>query len=618
MKKLPLVLSAVAALICLPFQVARADARADDLIAAAKKATGGPAWDAIVTWHEKDKITTGGLVGEAESWMNLANQHNSGWWALGPASGGEGWDGAQLWTTDSSKEVRIEESQESLAGAKQDMFRNGYGIFFPDRFPSKVEFSGARKADGKSYDSIKVTPRGADPFEVWFDPSTHRIAREVQLTGGQPHSFIFSDYAPYGDIMVPRKTVDRIINNPKFDNVGEVVSITFSGPEKVGFYAPPAPPRNSAQWPEGKDFVSLPFRLLNNHIYLQASINGGAPVPFVFDTGATNVIEAATAKAAGAKVEGALPMGGFGSAVASSGLARVKTVSLGGLVLPDQVFITDEDSAWVAIEGAKSDGLIGYEFAKRAVLTVDYASRTITFTKPDAFHPPAGVDPVPFKFQDHTPMITASLDGIPGEFQLDTGSRAALTVMAPFAQAHGLVDKYHAKVIGTVGFGVGGPTRALLGRGGKLTIGSVSVAEPVVEISVDKGGVGSSTHTAGNIGGDILKRFTVTLDYAKRLAWFQPNELASRKEVFDRSGLWIARAGDGLIKIADVMEGSPAAKLGLVKGDELSSINGKSARDWQLYDLREAFKATEDASFKLAVKEKSGPKLVTLTLADQV
>jgi membrane-associated protease RseP (regulator of RpoE activity) len=215
-------------------------------------------------------------------------------------------------------------------------------------------------------------------------------------------------------------------------------------------------------------------------------------------------------------------------------------------------------------------------------------------------------------------MLTGTLDGAEGQFELDTGSRGALTVMKPFAEANQLVQKTHATVSGTVGYGVGGPAKALLGRGGKFVLGPVTVESPVLELEVNASGGGNETHTAGNIGGDILKRFTVTLDYANRLVYFQPNAGNDTPEVFDRSGLWIARAKDGAIQIADVTTSSPAAKIGLVTGDEILSVNGKAAKDVQLYDLRTDFKGPVGTPFTLQIKTKSGEKTVTLVLADQV
>jgi hypothetical protein len=270
------------------------------------------------------------------------------------------------------------------------------------------------------------------------------------------------------------------------------------------------------------------------------------------------------------------------------------------------------------VEGVQSDGLLGYEFVKRAVLSIDYAKRTLTFTRQEAFHPPQDVASIPFTFDAHIPMVSASLDGHSGEFQIDTGSRGALIVMHPFASSNGLVDKYHATRLVTMGYGVGGPSKALLARAGELTIGATKITGPITELISDASGEAAATHTAGNIGGDLLKRYTLTLDYAHQRLWLQPNELAGRTEVFDRAGVWIARAKDGGIEIADVAHDSAAAKAGIISGEEILAVNGQPAKDVQLYDLREQFKGPVGTPFKLHMKGKQGEHDVTVTLADQI
>jgi hypothetical protein len=601
-----------------PLHAADAPPTADALLDAAKQATGGSAWDKIVTWHEVGKGSAGGLKGTYESWMELPTFHNTSSFVLGPMSGSSGWNGTKAWTTDSSREVRVETSDEAISQAIQDGYRSSYTFFFPGRYADQREYAGTRQADGKTFDAIKITPHGTDPFEVWFDRATHRIDREVQLIGSHPQTFLLKDYRPAGGILVPHTFIQRIGNDPKFDIVFNFDTIVFSGPEDPSRYAPPPPPANSAQWPAGQDSVTFPFHLRNNHIYLLASINGQKPTPFMFDTGATNVLELDTAKKMGIKVEGALPSSGFGDKIEASGLAKVKSVSIGGLSLPDQVFGTEDSPGWAAIEGTPSGGLLGYEFVKRAVLTIDYAKQTMTFTKPEKFRPPAGVTPIAFTFSEHIPMLPGTLEGAPGQFELDTGSRGALTVSTPYAKANDLVARTHATITGTTGYGVGGPVKSLLGRADQLTLGAITVRSPIVEFVLNESGGGNETHTAGNIGGDVLKRFTVTLDYGNRLVYLQPNASNDTPEVFDRSGLWIARAADGAIEIADVTTNSPAAKLGLVTGDEILAINDKAAKDIQLYDLRETFKGPVGTSFVLKVKSKSGTKTVTLVLADQV
>ena len=610
------------AALCVPAGGAENSDQANTLIEAAKQAMGGTAWDRAVTWHETGRLTAGGLTGTYESWEDLQTLHNSSSYVLGPVSGSQGWDGKQAWSTDNTKEVRIETSREAVAQAIQDAYRSGFGFFFPGRFPSTREYAGTRQADGATYAAVKVTAEGAEPFEVWFDPASHLVAREVQLTGPVPHTFILADLSAFDGILAPRRTIDRVGGDPKYDTVSTVTSISLAGAQPASRYSPPPPPPNSAQWPAGKDSVRIPFRLLNNHIYVDASIDGSAPLPFIFDTGATDILDVNAANKLGVSIEGALPGGGFGDKIESFGFARIKRVSLGGLTLPEQVFSTVNLTGLIAVEGADSAGLLGYEFVKRAVLSIDYAGRTMTFTKQEAFHPPQDATPIPFTFNAHIPMVAGTLDGFAGEFEIDTGSRGALTVMAPFAAEHGLADRYRANRSATVGYGVGGPSRALLARAGKLSIGALLIDAPVAELVTDKAGAAEAARTAGNIGGDLLKRFTLTLDYAHHTLWLQPNALAAEREVFDRSGLWIARAKDGAIEVADVVAGSAAARSGLAVGDEILSVNGKPAQSVALYEVREQFKGEIGTRFTLRVKGRAGngkgERTVILTLADQV
>ncbi|HLY57689.1 MAG TPA: aspartyl protease family protein, partial [Stellaceae bacterium] len=566
--------------------------KAEALLAATKTEAGGSALDKVTTWHERGKVHASGIDGTYENWADLPGLREAGEFALGPASGSQGWDGKVAWTTDSSKQVRIETSGEAVAQAIQDVYRATFAFLYPNRHKAAIEDAGTKTAEGKTYDAVKITPDGAEPFELWIDPGTHLIAREVQLTGGQPQTFIFSDWRKVDGIETPWKTIQRTADNPKFDVIAETGSIELSKPIPDSRWAPPPPPKDDTEWPAGQTSVTVPIELANNHIYVMASIDGGKPLKFIFDTGATDLFETSKAKALGIKTEGKLPGGGFGDNVSEVGFAKVKSVSLGGLTLHDQVFAAIDLGKLAAVEGEEDlTGLLGYEFAKRANLTIDYADKKMIFTKRDAFQPPAGATAIPFTFDEHTPMVQATIDGVGGEFEVDTGARSALTVMHPFAEANKLIDKYHATHTATVGYGVGGPSRALLARADTLAIGPVSLSKPVTEFVTDTRGAAAAARTAGNIGGDLLRRFTITFDYDKRVLWLQPNALAAEPDVFDRSGLWIMRAQDGTIEIADVAQGSAGAKAGLGTDDVITEVDGKPAAGLALNDLRERFKA---------------------------
>jgi predicted aspartyl protease len=588
----------------------------DSLIAAARTASGGPAWDRITTWHEHGKVTSGGLSGTYETWIDLPTGRGANSFNLGPATGAQGYDGHVSWTTDSSGQVRIETSAESMAAARQNAYLAAWGIFFPKRFPATIAPAAPHTEAGITYDAIRVTPAGAEPLEIWFDPKTHLVAREVQLTGSQPQTMILSQYAATNGITVPFQTITRVGNTPKFDTVTNADAIDLNQPIPDARFAPPAPPAADFAFPAGKSSVTVPIHLRNNHIYLQAAING-KPAEFIFDTGAINFFDTGSAKTLGVALSGALPGGGFGSDISKISMAKVANVSIGGLTLKDQVFFAQDLADLRATEDVDFAGLLGYEFAKRAVLTVDYARNTLTLTKPESFRPPA-TEAIPFTFNAHVPMVAATVDGIPGEFEIDTGARSALTLMHPFASAHDLVAKYHATHIATVGFGAGGASRGLLARAGELKIGPVTLHDPVTDLVMDKAGAAAAARTAGNIGGDALKRFTLTLDYGHQKMWLQPNKLATAKDVFDRSGLWLRRAPDGDITIMDVTPGSAAAKAGLQASEEILSINGRPAKTQKIYDVRDLLKQAPGTQVHLSIETKTGAKPITLTLADQI
>ncbi len=593
-------------------------ARADQLLAAAKKATGGPAWDRLKSLDEQGRLSANGLEGTYDSLTDLRHVLAVQKYVLGPASGAQGWDGKAAWSTDATGQVRVEQSAEATASGIEQAYRAAYAFFWPARWPATRTYAGERQADGVSYDAVKITPKGAQPFEVWLDRTTHRIAREVDITGAQPHTQILTDYRDADGVLLPFVNRDTM-GDAKFDVVSAAAALKAGGTLPDGRFAPPPPPKEPDPFPPGQDRVAIPFTLVNNHIHVEAAINGQPPARFIFDTGAEAMLDNAHALSFGIKPEGALPGGGFGEGTAAMGLARVRSVDFGGFKLSDQVFITMDVSIFPRVEGVDAAGLLGYEVPKRAVMEIDYAKNMITLIRPTAFKPPPGAVAVPFTFNEHVPMIEASIDGVSGEFEIDTGARSGLTIMGPFAEANHLAERYHATRSVTGGYGVGGPSKELLARAGELKIGSIVIKQPVTLIAGGNRGAGAAARTAGNIGGDLLKRFTLTLDYGHQVLYLQPNATLASADLFDRSGLWLMHEPDGADSIADVTPGSGAEAAGLKIGDRIVAIDGTRAADITLSDLRERLKAAPGTRLTLSVvQDGAAPKDVVLTLGDQI
>jgi hypothetical protein len=592
--------------------------KADRLLAEAKQATGGAAWDKLKSLGERGTLAGTGLEGTYLAMTDLRHVLNAQSYVLGPSAGGQGWDGKAAWSTDSSGQVRVEQSKTAIAGGIQQAYRAAYAFFWPARWPAARSYVGSRTADGITYDAVKVTPKGAEPFEVWLDRQTHRIAREVQIGGEQPHTQIMSDYRPVGGLLLPFVNRDTM-GQAQFDVVATTAAFEPGATLPAERFAPPPPPKEPDPFPAGQDRVSFPFTLVNNHIHVEATINGQPPQSFIFDTGAPAVLASSYAAALGIKAEGALPGGGFGENAAAMGFAKVRSVSVGGFALRDQVFATLDTAPLIKGEGADFAGLLGYEIPKRAVTVIDYAKGVMTLIRPSAFEPPAGAVAVPFTFNEHIPMIEASVDGVAGEFEIDTGARSALTLMGPFATANHLVERYHATRSVVGGYGVGGISRELLARAGELKIGSIVLKRPVALIAGGERGAGAAAETAGNIGGELLRRFTLTLDYGHQRIYLQPNETFDAAEIFDRSGLWLMRLPDGSTEIADVIAGGPGEAAGLKTGDRIVAIDGAQSTEVSLSDLRDRLKAMPGTKLTLSIVHDGGtPHDVALTLADLI
>lgn len=593
------------------------DPRAERLLAEAKAAMGGEAWDGIRYWHEHGTLKAGGLGGQYESWGALADLKSAEHWTLGPDSGSAGWDGKTAWSVDATGEVRMEASEASRAEALQQAYRGALAFWYPARWPAGRRYAGTRHAGGRAFDAVRIEPDGAEPFELWLERKTHRLAREVQLAGAQPHSLILSDYRKVSGVLVPFRAVDRV-GAAKFDTVSQASAIALDETVAPERFAPPPAPAPDIAWPAGQDSVGLGFTLANNHIYLPVAINGRAPLPFLFDTGGLGLLDKGHLAALGISAAGALPAQGFGERIGTTGVARVARVEIGGLVLANQVFYTMDGAALARGEGVDTAGLVGYELPRRAVTIIDYARRRIRFVKPEAFTPPAGATAVPFTFEEHIPVVEASLDGIAGSFEIDTGARGSLTLMRPFVQAHQLMEKYRPGLETVTGYGMGGPSRGFLVRAGSLAIGPVTVTAPVAALGDDARGATETARLAGNIGGGILRRFTLTLDYGHQRLWLEPNEEAGTPDIYDRSGLWLTADGGEGFAVADVVPASPASKAGIRAGERVLAIDGTQAVALGLAALRERLKAAPGTVLTLTVAGKAGTRQVALTLADQV
>ena len=590
---------------------------AKDILAKSKQTMGGNAWDAIRTTHSVGKVSTGGLTGQSESWEDNLTGHYVDRYQLGPASGAEGFDGKVVWSTDTSGQPRLEGGDEARQAAMDEAYRRCFAYWFPERWPAQIEYSGEKEEQGKLFYVVRITPKDGRPFDMWIDPSTYLIDHTVEKADIETRTNYFSDYRTVNGVKVPFS--GRSTNgDTKYDQFITLEKVDFNAPVQEAMFHMPAQPAPDFAIAAGKNSTSVHFDLINNHIYVQVKLNGKGPFRILCDTGGANIITPTVAKELGVKSEGALQGRGVGEKSEDVGLAKIQTLQVGDATLTDQLFAVYPMESFASIEGVEESGLIGYEVFKRFIVKVDYENNILTLTVPAAFTYEGNGAKLPFVFNAHIPQVDGSIDGIPGKFDIDTGSRASLDILKPFVEKHDLVAKYNAKFEAVTGFGVGGAARSLLTRAKVLQLGTVEVHNPVTELSVQEKGAFTSPYVAGNVGAGVLKRFNITFDYMHQQLIFEPNANYDKPDVFDRSGMWVNQAASAF-EVMDVTTGGPAAAAGIKVGDKIVQVDGHPAAQITLSDLRNKFKS-DPAGSKVRFAIKSGEQQhdVELVLKDLV
>lgn len=605
------------ALLALPADGAQ-DPRAMQALAQAKAAMNGAAWDGVHYMRTKMHLATSGLSGTNETLADTKTGAFVNRYDLGVAKGANGYDGKTVWSQDDSGQVAVQGDEASRQTAINEAYRNANGYWRAD-LAADITWGGMQKDGKRSFDVVRITPENGRPFDLWIDAKSHLFDRTIEKGATRTNTTLFGDWRAASNGALVAFRVRQTNGEAKYDTEITLDSVTFETEVPPDAFAPPPPPKPDFGFvTAGAQNTTVPFTLVNNHMYVKVMLNGKGPYELLFDTGGSNVITPTVAEALGLKAEGALQASGAGEKSQDAGLARVARMTVGDAFLDNQTFVVIALESFGNVEGRPITGLFGYEVFKRFVVKTDYERSRIVLNDPDTFVYKGNGTRTPFEFKEIIPIVPGEIDGIPGTFQLDTGSRGSIDLMTPFVKKHDLVAKYGAKLDGVAGWGVGGPARAWFVRGTKLTFGGVSVDAPVVGLSQQQKGAFSDVYTAGNIGAGVLKKFNITWDYPHHQIYFERNANYAKPDVFDRAGLWANLGGTGF-EVVDVYQGAPAAEAGLQVGDKITAVNGSAAGSAiSLPDFRALLRGPVGSRIRLDVVRGTETKKIVITLRELV
>lgn len=280
---------------------------AGEILDAYKVATGGSAWDDKITLSADFTYSGQGMTGTLHSLTDLRNGRSVSDFKIGPASGANGFDGTNPWQRDLSGTVTLQQGGDALVLAINDAYRISGKWWQPDRAGAEIVNDGRKRDAGTEYDVLTITPKGGKPFDVWFNAKTHLLARAIEKQGSETVIATMSDYRPIDGVMLPYRIVQDTGNGPKFLRTMTLTKVEFLGPQPNSVYAPPKVTVTDFSIAGDAAETTFPIRLINNHIYGQAKVNGKGPFLFIFDTGGHNIVTPPIAKALSSKSKAVWP-----------------------------------------------------------------------------------------------------------------------------------------------------------------------------------------------------------------------------------------------------------------------------------------------------------------------
>ena len=296
-----------------------------------------------------------------------------------------------------------------------------------------------------------------------------------------------------------------------------VVHFSFASSPKAGF----SMPDNVAE-------VTIKFRRTMNLIILPVTINDSITVNLILDTGCRNLLLFGERfqKQFSLEPDKKISFSGLGDGDPVNGkLALNNKVSIHTLIgesIP--VVIISDQSLFPA--HSNIHGIIGYDIFIKFEIEFSLAKEWITFRPADIVEMSTEYEKIPLRIKDSRPLIQSKVffsanEGQDSDVMIDTGSTLGLIFKTSDLKSFSTGNS--KKIIGR---GLNGDLTGIDTHAVKLVLNTYEIKTPSVGI------IYSAGHNYASVGMDIMKNYTVVLNYCKAYAGFKrPSRLGQCAEL---------------------------------------------------------------------------------------
>ncbi|AOC93525.1 MULTISPECIES: PDZ domain-containing protein [Flavobacterium] len=397
--------------------------------------------------------------------------------------------------------------------------------------------------------------------------------------------------------------------------------------------------------------ATIPFKLINNLVFIPIKVNG-VELNFLLDSGVEETILFSMEEKQEVSFNNVekIKLRGLGSEEEIEGLKSTKNIlETHGLKSNDHMvfIILDQSFNLSSHIGIPVNGIIGHKFFRNNYVEVNYQKRKIiVHAKNNKFEERLNKKfrMVPITVEKSKPYImttaTVNNEEIPAKLLIDIGNSDAFWVFE-----NDKIKLPNKNFPDFLGKGFSGDIEGHRAKIDKFSIDEFDFKKPIVSFpdSASIRNVKMVPGRIGSVGGEVLKRFTLVLDYKGKKLYLKKNSKFGEPFTYNKSGITVQHNGlqwvqetvhletvrvassmdelqekeknsnnfkykfalKPVYEIVNVRKNSAAEKCGLLKGDIIISINKTQPYKYTLQQINNLLKSEDDIWINIEVERNS-------------
>lgn len=417
----------------------------------------------------------------------------------------------------------------------------------------------------------------------------------------------------------------------------------------------------SFELPKDQKFQKIKFELVNNLIIIPIEVNG-TQLSFLLDSGVNKPILFNITDQDSIQIKNVseIKIKGLGEGKPIKALSsKGNTFKLKNITNREQLLyvIIDKSLNFSTTLGMPVHGIIGYDLFRDFVVDINYSSKTIKFYDPEHYRYKQNkkAETLPLTIHRKKAYVDANVfiadsENIPVHLLLDTGSSDAIWLFEDDD-----IDIPTENYDDFLGKGLNGDIFGKRTKVNSIQLGSFALRDAKAAFPNTRSfaSIKNMGNRNGSIGGEVLKRFNIVIDYPNQKVTLRKNHMYKSPFHYNLSGITLQHDGvrmvsqrisdgRGVVKskggsfgdvqilfenhtrlslvpeivVSGIRAGSPAETAGLKQGDIILAVNGKSIHKYKIQEIMQMLDEKKGKKVKVLIERYNRDLLFSFVLED--